>query len=138
MLAEPDIVVAAAPDDADRAAVLAALVSYNDKTVGRAAGYQPLAILIRDPDTQQTIGGLWGRSAYDWLFVEYFAVPDQFRGQDIGTRILAQAEDIARARGCIGVWLDSYSFQAPEFYKKQAMRLSERSMIIRQDFRGII
>ena len=119
----PAIVIADAPAEADRADVLAALVHYNDSVVGRAAGYQPLAILIKDPDTQATIGGLWGRSSYDWLFVEYFAIPARFRGQDLGSKILAQAEDMARSRGCIGVWLDTYSFQAPEFYKKQGYEI---------------
>ena len=121
--AKPEIVVPDAPDDNDRAAVLAALVSYNDKAAGRAAGYQPLAILIKDPDTQATIGGLWGPMAYDWLFVEYFAIPDRFRAQHLGSKILAQAEEMARSRGCVGVWLDTYSFQAPEFYKKQGYEI---------------
>lgn len=123
MSAMPDIVVPDSPSESDRADVLAALVRYNDKAVGRAAGYRPLAIFIKDPDSQATIGGLWGRSSYDWLFVEYFAIPDQFRGHDLGSKILAQAEHIARARGCLGVWLDTYSFQAPAFYKKQGYEM---------------
>jgi GNAT superfamily N-acetyltransferase len=119
----PLIVVPDEPQDSDRADVLAALVRYNNEAAGRPSGAQPLAILIKDPETQATIGGLWGRSAYDWLFVEYFAIPDQFRNQDLGSKLLAQAEDIARARGCIGVWLDTYSFQAPGFYAKQGYEI---------------
>ena len=50
-------------------------------------------------------------------------IPAQCRGQDLGSKVLAQAEDIARARGCIGLWLDTYWFQAPEFYKKQGYEI---------------
>ncbi|WP_247749109.1 GNAT family N-acetyltransferase [Rhizobium sp. L245/93] len=33
--------------------------------------------------------------------------------------MLQQAEGWARERGCVGVWLDTFSFQAPGFYEKQ-------------------
>ncbi len=118
----PALVVPDQPSEADRAAVLAALVAYNDKTAG-PSGAQPLAVLIHDPATQKAVGGLWGRTVYDWLFVELFVVPEPFRGQHLGSEILARAEDIARTRGCIGVWLDTYEFQAPGFYAKQGYEL---------------
>jgi GNAT superfamily N-acetyltransferase len=80
-------------------------------------------VLIQDPVTGNPVGGLWGRTSYDGLFVELFVVPEPFRGQRLGSDILRQAEDIARSRGCIGVWLDTYSFQAPDFYAKQGYEL---------------
>ena len=114
----PAITVPAQPNETHRAAVVNALVAYNDKSVG-PSNFQPLAILINDPVTGEPAGGLWGKTAYNWCFVELFVVPEQFRGQDIGSKVLAQAEDIARARGCIGLWLDTYWFQARSFYEKQ-------------------
>ncbi len=116
-MGNPSIVIPEQPSDADRKAVVDALVAFNDKIAG-PSGYQPLAVLIQDPDSGQTIGGLWGKTIYDWLFVELLVVPDRFRGQDIGSQILTRAEDIARSRGCVGVWLDTYAFQAPGFYSK--------------------
>ena len=70
-------------------------------------------------ETGEPAGGLWGKTAYNWCFVELFVIPAQCRGQDLGSKVLAQAEDIARTRGCTGLWLDTYWFQAPEFYQKQ-------------------
>jgi GNAT superfamily N-acetyltransferase len=118
----PTVVVPDQPTQADRATILAALVTYNDRAAGPSPA-QPLAVLIHDPETQQAIGGLWGRIVYDWLYVEMFVVPEAFRGHRLGSDILKQAEDIARARGCIGVWLDTYEFQAPDFYAKQGYEL---------------
>ncbi len=110
------IVVADTPDDKDRAAILAPLVAYNDAVAG-PAGSAPVAVLLRDT-AGVTVGGLWGRSSYDWLFVEYLVVPEAGRGRGLGTRLIAEAERIARARGCTGLWLDTYAFQARGFYEK--------------------
>jgi GNAT superfamily N-acetyltransferase len=118
----PAIVVPDQPTDADRAALLTALIAFNTDASG-LPGPQPLAVLIQDPITGKPVGGLWGRTSYDWLFVELFVVPEPLRGQRLGADILQQAEDIARARGCVGVWLDTYSFQAPGFYAKQGYEL---------------
>ncbi|MDL2403586.1 GNAT family N-acetyltransferase [Rhizobium mayense] len=35
-----------------------------------------------------------------------------------GTRLIEEAEAIARTRGYIGVWLDTFEFQARPFYEK--------------------
>jgi GNAT superfamily N-acetyltransferase len=118
----PAVVVPDQPSEADRAAIVAALVAYNDKTAGTESA-EPLAILIQDPATGKTVGGLWGKTIYDWLYVELFVVPEAFRGRRLGSTILKQAEDIALARGCIGVWLNTYEFQAPDFYAKQGYEL---------------
>jgi GNAT superfamily N-acetyltransferase len=118
----PTVVVADQPTQADRAAMVTALVAYNDRAAGPFPA-QPLAVLIQDPETQLTIGGLWGRIIYDWLYVELLVVPEAFRGHHLGSEVLKRAEDIALARDCIGVWLDTYEFQAPDFYAKQGYEL---------------
>jgi GNAT superfamily N-acetyltransferase len=116
-MSDPVIVVASEPDEADRKTIVDALIAFNDATAG-PSGFQRLAILIRDPITGKTQGGLWGKTVFDWLFVELLVVPEHYRGRDVGTQVLRRAEEIARERGCIGVWLDTYEFQAPGFYQK--------------------
>jgi GNAT superfamily N-acetyltransferase len=63
------------------------------------------------------VGGLWAKVFYDWLFVDLLFVPQAFRGQDLGRRLMAEAERAAVERGLVGVWLDTHSFQAPGFYE---------------------
>ena len=64
------------------------------------------------------IGGLWGRTVYDWLFVEHLFVPEHLRGRGLGTALMRKAEEVAIARDCIGVCLDTFDFNAPGFYRK--------------------
>ena len=108
--------IAEQPTLDDREAVLAPLRAYNERMAGPAHS-EPLAILLRDEDGN-SVGGLWGRSGYDWLFIEYLAVPEALRGQRMGSALIAEAERVARARGCCGVWLDTFAFQARGFYEK--------------------
>ncbi|KQM64016.1 MULTISPECIES: GNAT family N-acetyltransferase [unclassified Sphingomonas] len=112
------IEVVASPGEDDRLAILAALVDHNDAAVGRTHRRQ-VAIVVRD-DAGAIIGGLWGMIGYRWLFVQYLALPEAVRGQGIGRRLMEQAEAEARADDCIGIWLDTFSFQARGFYEKLA------------------
>lgn len=104
------------PADEDRAAILAPLRAYNLAQAGDPR-FEPVAIVLTD-DAGERVGDLWGKCAYDWLFVEFLAVPEAHRGAGHGAALMEQAEVIARARGCVGIWLDTYSFQARGFYEK--------------------
>lgn len=110
------ITIPDAPSDADRAAVLAPLRAYNVSHAGDPR-IRPVAVLLTD-EQGEPVGGLWGKCSYDWLFVEFLVVPEAHRGGGYGSALIAQAERIARANDCVGVWLDTYEFQARGFYEK--------------------
>lgn len=114
---QPVIDVTSTPDPAERDAVMAPLAAYNESKTGPSS-YQLLAIFLRDPDDRRIIGGLWGRSFYDWLFIELLVIPETLRGQGLGSDLMRRAEAIARERGCTGIWLDTFEFQARPFYEK--------------------
>ncbi|MFF4960393.1 GNAT family N-acetyltransferase [Streptomyces sp. NPDC001222] len=65
-------------------------------------------------------GGLAGHTWTAWLHVDYLWVDGRRRGAGLGSRLLAEAERMAREeRGCTAARLETWDFQAPEFYKKQ-------------------
>ncbi|KTF69806.1 GNAT family N-acetyltransferase [Sphingomonas sp. HT-1] len=109
------------PTDQHRMAVLDPLRSYNIAKAGEPRS-APVAVLLTD-EAGNHVGGLWGKCAYDWMFVEYLAVPEAHRGSDYGTALMQRAEAIAREHGCVGIWLDTFSFQARGFYEKLGFEL---------------
>jgi len=112
----PDFLVTENPTPDDRRAILSLLQDYNHRQA-TPANPLPLAILVPGPDGTVR-GGLYATSVYDWLVVELVFLPEDMRGQGIGSSLLARAEEVARARGCVGVWLDTFSFQARGFYER--------------------
>jgi GNAT superfamily N-acetyltransferase len=111
-----EIVSTDAPSPSDREAILRELVAYNDATFG-PSGARPLAVLLRDA-SGTTIGGLWGRTSFGWLYVELLALPEAERGRGLGRALVERAETEARARCCGGIWLDTFGFQARGFYER--------------------
>ncbi|MDH6220529.1 GNAT superfamily N-acetyltransferase [Streptomyces pseudovenezuelae] len=79
----------------------------------------PLHVWALD-EAGELAGGLVGHTWTTWLHVTYLWVDGRHRGSGLGSRILSTAERIAREeRGCGASRLETWDFQAPEFYKKQ-------------------
>ena len=105
------------PADAERSAILKPLRAYNVAQAGEANA-ETFALLVRDEHTHEALGGLHGEIFYQWMFIELLAVPEHCRGQGTGARLMGMAEELAREKGCVGIWLDTFDFQAPGFYRK--------------------
>lgn len=65
------------------------------------------------------MGGITGNTKLHCLFIQFLWVDERLRGQAIGAKLLKKAEEVASEKGCKMVRVDTFSFQAPEFYKKQ-------------------
>ena len=103
------------PSQPVRDAIAATLVAYNVASVGDG-GFSRLAVTVRGPDGD-VAGGLSGYIWHRYLFVEILAL-GAARGTGLGRQVMALAEAEARRRGCVGIWLDTFTFQAPGFYAK--------------------
>lgn len=86
------------------------------------AGMQHLCFVLRGPD-QEALGGVIGEVYWGWLYVNLMWLKPEARGRGFGSQLLASIEDEARRRGAKNVYLDTFSFQAPEFYKKYGYRV---------------
>jgi ribosomal protein S18 acetylase RimI-like enzyme len=78
----------------------------------------PLHVWALDP-TGDLAGGLVGHTWTTWLHITYLWVDARHRGTGLGSRLLAEAERIATTRGCAASRLETWDFQAPDFYRKQ-------------------
>ncbi len=80
-------------------------------------------ILKSVEDDGAMVAGLHGELGGGWLYIAHLWVDAGSRGQGLGQRLLAQAEAIAVERQCVGIYLYTYSFQSPAFYKKRGYRV---------------
>jgi len=103
-------------DEAVRQAIVAPLVEYNASQAGPSQN-RPIAVLVKDKEGE-VLGGLWGHTGYEWLFIQLLVVPASLRGRGLGTEIMLLAEREAISRGCHGAWLDTFEFQARGFYER--------------------
>lgn len=104
------------PDPTAWEVLTTGLDRYNEQFVG-PTDFRPLVLVVRDP-AGAVAGGLWGRTMYRWLWIWFLVLPEGMRRQGLGTRLVRAAEKEAAARGCIGAMLDTFSFQAPGFYRR--------------------
>lgn len=100
----------------DEEIIFKGLLEYN---LDRIEDKNPrdLGVYLQD-EKGEMFAGLIGNTHGNWLTIKYLWVDEKSRGQSIGRQILEKAEEIAKERGCMYVFLDTFSFQAPEFYKK--------------------
>ena len=92
------------------------LVAYNLARFGES-DKRELNITIRDDDNTVT-GGLVGYTARGWLYVQLLFIPETMRGQGIGPKLLAMAEEEARKRGCMGAYIDTMNPDALRTYER--------------------
>jgi GNAT superfamily N-acetyltransferase len=93
-----------------------AISDYNEQQAGDDQA-QTLCYVLRAAD-EVVVGGVIGATYWDWLHVDLMWVKEELRGQGYGHRLLTMAEEEARRRGAKHAFLDTFTFQAPEFYKK--------------------
>ncbi len=95
--------------------------NFNIQQAGDDKG-QTMCFVIQGPD-EEMVGGVIAAVHWDWLYVDLMWIKDEFRGQSYGSRLLSLAEDKARELGAKNAYLDTFSFQAPDFYKKHGYQV---------------
>ncbi len=79
--------------------------------------WSPHNFFLRDGEGEilgGALGNIWG----DWMYVAYLWVDRALRGKGHATRLMAASEQHAIAKGCSGVFLGTFSFQARPLYEK--------------------
>ena len=108
-------------DEPEWAVVGQGISDYNKQQAGDDKA-QTLCFVLRAPD-EEIVGGLVGATFWDWLHIDLLWIREELRGRGYGHRLLTQAEDEARKRGAKHAYLDTFSFQAPEFYRQHGYQV---------------
>ncbi|AQS39974.1 acetyltransferase (GNAT) family protein [Shewanella psychrophila] len=108
------------PRQEDDEFVIKATRAYNSQFVSEE--WSPVSVYIRN-DNEEIIAGLTGKIFGNWLNVEFLWVSEEHRGRDLGSKVLSAAESKAIDKGCVASTLDTFSFQALGFYRKQGYEI---------------
>lgn len=84
--------------------------------------YRPQPVELELIDEDNVIGGLTGATNWEWLYIETLAVEPAYQGRGFGRKLVLESERIARQRNCRGAWVDTFSFQSPQFYLRLGYR----------------
>jgi GNAT superfamily N-acetyltransferase len=113
---EVSISVTATPSAGELDTIGRGLAAFNEADVGPAER-TALAVIARD-GTGEVVAGISGYTAWGWLYVQWLWVSESSRGQGLAGRMLAAAEGEARARGCHGAYIDTFSPVALKTYER--------------------
>lgn len=69
-------------------------------------------------DEGKVVGGLTGEMFNNTVFVEYLWVDAEARTSGVGSKLIALLEEQVKRHGVTHLYLDTYSFQALDFYLK--------------------
>jgi GNAT superfamily N-acetyltransferase len=97
------------------------ITEYNKQQAGDDKA-QRLCFVVQGPD-QAVLGGVIAAVYWDWAYIDLMWIQEGVRGRGYGHRLLMLVEDEARRRGAKNAYLDTFSFQAPDFYTKHGYRV---------------
>jgi len=110
-----NIEITDSPKEIDDEKIISEIMKYNLQFGKKDV--KPMSLYVRN-SCGEIIAGLTGKTFWNWLHVEYLWVHESQRGNKLGSQLIAAAENEAVNRGCTGSTLDTFSFQAPDFYQE--------------------
>ena len=91
------------------------LIRAYNRSKREEAESEPLNLYLED-EKGNLMAGLVAETFGNWLEIEYLFVREELRGQGIGSKLLQRAENEAKKRNCRFSFVNTYQFQAPDFY----------------------
>ncbi len=88
---------------------------YAQETTGDSR--TPFCLTLRTDDGALA-GVLKGYSYSRDLYIKQLLIAPAYRGYGHGATLMDAALELGRKRGCAQVWVDTLSYQAPDFYLK--------------------
>ena len=104
-----------ADDEQHRERILSVLGAHAE-AAGHPFTMEEIALEARDGETWR--GGITAKMGGHWVYVEFLAVAEIARGTGVGAQLMRAVEARARQAGRIGIWVDTFTFQAPGFYER--------------------
>lgn len=109
----------------DVQALCARLLAFNRKASGNSFDELPVQLASHDRDGI-LCGGLLGDVCAGWLAIHVLWVDPELRSQGLGSQLLLEAEQQAKAAGAHSVVLDTFDWPAKGFYLRHGYEVFGR------------
>lgn len=113
------VVVDYAPTDADNAVVREGITAFNEKTLGERD--KAFSIFLKN-DLGKVSGGIQAFMGTESIYIDVLWVEENLQKQGYGKKLLDAAEREAVKNGCVFSAVDTFDFQAEEFYLKNGYK----------------
>src|SRR5476649_984287 len=108
--------ITAAPTDRDVEEIKNRMRKFNSNFVPQQK-LRALGIFVEDENGNKQ-AGIVAETVGKWMYIQMLWVDESLRGKDVGTQLIQEAEEEAKARGCRYALVDTFSFQARPFYER--------------------
>ena len=78
--------------------------------------YKPTRFYITIRERGDLVAALSGEINWQWVYIKKLAVNSHRRKQGLGSELIRSAIQVANDKQCRGIWVDTFSFQSPNFY----------------------
>jgi GNAT superfamily N-acetyltransferase len=109
------VIIDYAPAEADNAIVSEGIIAFNEKILGERD--KAFSIFLKN-DLGKVFGGIQAFLGTESIYIDVLWVEENLQKQGYGTKLLDAAEGEAIKNGCLFSLVDTWDFQAEEFYLK--------------------
>ncbi len=86
-------------------------------------GYKEKPISFEIRNGEDFVGTVVVQLVWGQLHIKFLFVEKKFRNQGIATRLMQHALEFGRSKNCQFAFVETMSYQAPEFYKKMGFEI---------------
>ncbi|WP_088013510.1 GNAT family N-acetyltransferase [Gottfriedia acidiceleris] len=100
------------------------VIEFNAKNLPNelVAPSENISFVVRN-EQEEIVGGITGRMYWHHLSIDFLWVSEEYRHEGFGSQLINQMEEFAIENGCRLIKVDTFSFQAPKFYKKHGFKV---------------
>lgn len=95
------------------------VIEHNQKCLSdeEKAPSENISFVVKN-EKEEIVGGVTAKIFWHHLHVDYLWVSEEYRQGGYGSKLMKHIEEFAIEKECRLINLDTFSFQAPDFYKK--------------------
>ncbi|HFK1762959.1 acetyltransferase [Bacillus wiedmannii] len=100
------------------------VIEYNQKHIAdeEKKPSEKISFIVKN-EKEEIVGGITAITFWHHVHVDFLWVSKDYRHEGYGSKLLKRIEEFAIEKECRLINLDTFSFQAPNFYKKHGYKV---------------